>query len=90
MALMLCRMTRTRPSFLLHPTDFIDGMLVPELAFFPGMSISSGKKIELFGKVIKKIQKHFTLVDMTSYAQSVLKQNDIKILSPYPNRAILE
>jgi hypothetical protein len=84
MALLLCRMTKTRPSFLLHPTDFIDSKLVPELAFFPGMNIPRGKKIELIEKVIKKIKNHFTLVDMTSYAQSILKHNDIKILSPYP------
>jgi len=90
MALVLCRMTKTRPSFLLHPTDFIDGMMVPELAFFPGMNIQSGKKVERFEKVIKKIEKHFTLVDMTSFAQSILKQSDIKTLSPYPQKAILE
>jgi len=79
-ALMLCRITKTEPSFLLHPLDFLDGNQVPELAFFPGMDISSSQKIELFEKVLKELSKHFTLVKMSTHAKSILKNNTVKVI----------
>src|SRR5438067_23563 len=39
-ALDLCRLSGTAPSFLLHPLDFLGPREAPELAFFPGMKIS--------------------------------------------------
>jgi len=36
MAVLLCRLTKTAPSFLLHPLDLIGCDQVSELAFFPG------------------------------------------------------
>ncbi len=38
-ALGMCRLTGTEPSFLLHPLDLIGGDKAPQLAFFPGMDI---------------------------------------------------
>jgi hypothetical protein len=34
-AIMMCKVTRTQPSYLLHPLDLIGKDVVPELAFFP-------------------------------------------------------
>ena len=81
-ALTLCRMTQTEPSFLLHPLDLISGDQIPELAFFPGMDISSSRKIELFKNVLKELSKHFTLVNMTFHAESILQRNNISIECP--------
>ena len=80
-ALMLCRITKTEPSFLLHPLDLLGGDQVPDLAFFPGMDLSGTQKVILFEKVLKELNKHFTLVKMISHAQSILERNDIRILS---------
>ena len=38
-ALALCAATKTAPSLLLHPLDFLGGDEVPALAFFPAMSL---------------------------------------------------
>lgn len=67
-AILMCRLTRTRPSFLLHPLDLIGGDQVPELAFFPGMNIKSDKKVDVFRYVIRELNKHFKLMNMTSFA----------------------
>ena len=79
-ALTLCRITQTAPSFLLHPLDLLSGEQVPELAFFPGMDLSAKRKMELFNKIIKTLSKHFNLVNMSTYAQSILNKNSPKVI----------
>ena len=81
-ALYLCLVTRTQPSFLLHPLDLIGGDQVPELAFFPGMDLRGDRKVHIFEKVLRQLSKHFILVNMSSHAQSILKQKKIKTLRP--------
>ncbi len=66
-ALFMCRITRTRPSFLLHPLDLIGGDQVKELAFFPGMNISSDRKVKVFKTVIKALKKRYKLVGMNNF-----------------------
>jgi hypothetical protein len=80
-ALTLCKITKTEPSFLLHPLDLLEGAQVPELAFFPGMDLGATQKVTLFETVLRKLKKHFTLVSMNSHAQSLLERNDIRVLS---------
>ncbi|NLP10037.1 polysaccharide deacetylase family protein [bacterium] len=67
-ALSLCRITRTEPSFLLHPLDLIGGDKIPQLAFFPGMDISSHEKVKLFITVLNRIAVKFSPVPMSAYA----------------------
>lgn len=66
-AIRMCKITNTPISFLLHPLDLIGGDQVTQLAFFPGMNVSSEKKVEIFKKVIVLLQKHFEVVNMTKY-----------------------
>jgi peptidoglycan-N-acetylglucosamine deacetylase len=68
-ALTLCRITRTRPSFLLHPLDLIGGDQISALSFFPGMDIKSEKKILVFKTVIKSLARHYRLSNMSSHAK---------------------
>ena len=70
-AIFMCKITKTAPSFLLHPLDLIGGDQVPELAFFPGMNIPSMQKVKVFKVVITKLLKHYQLVDMGSFARSI-------------------
>lgn len=73
-ALLMCRMTKTRPSFLLHPLDVIGGDQITQLAFFPGMNIESKKKAEVFKYVIKKLKKHYKLSFMSTHANVYLNR----------------
>jgi len=70
-ALNLCRLTGTTPSYLLHPLDFLGGDQIPELAFFPGMDLSGKQKMEIFERVLKELEKHFTFGNMSLYAKSI-------------------
>jgi hypothetical protein len=78
LALSLCRLTNTEPSFLIHPLDLITGSQAPELAFFPGMDLSSNRKIEIFLMVLGELAKHFTLVTMGIHARSILNYSNIR------------
>ncbi len=77
-AIFLCKITRTEPSFLLHPLDIIGGDQIKSLAFFPGMNISSDRKVFIFKKVMKKLAKHYTLVDMNTHVEAIKSKNSIK------------
>lgn len=74
MAITFCKVTKTSPSFLLHPLDLIGGDLVPELKFFPGMNLKSDTKAEVFLYVMRTLIKNFELVGMNKHAASLEKQ----------------
>ena len=76
-AIYLCKLTNTQPSFLLHPLDLIGGDQISSLAFFPGMNVSSEKKIFLFKKVMNILGQHFNLVTMNEQVESFLGNNPI-------------
>ncbi len=77
-ALTLCRITKTEPSFLLHPLDLIGGDKLPELAFFPGMDIDSQKKIDIFYYIIKQLKMKYIPVTMNAYAEMALTRNQVQ------------
>ena len=81
-ALTLCRLTHTEPSFLLHPLDLLGGDQVPELAFFPGMDLKAAQKVKVFEKVLQKLGKHFTLVPMTVHAQALVQRPTLPKRAP--------
>lgn len=70
-ALAACRMTGTRPTYLLHPLDIIGGDQVSELKFFPGMDVSSSRKTKLFEYVLSRLKDHFELVPMGRHARLI-------------------
>ncbi|MDP4283524.1 MAG: polysaccharide deacetylase family protein [Bacteroidota bacterium] len=80
-SIFMCKMTKTSPSYLLHPLDLIGKDHVPSLAFFPGMNIKSERKLKIFEITIKMLKKHFEFVPMAKYAKSLspdLKKISIK------------
>ncbi|MFX0203350.1 MAG: polysaccharide deacetylase family protein, partial [Candidatus Hodarchaeota archaeon] len=81
-ALNLCSVTRTEPSFLLHSLDFLGSDQVSQLAFFPGMDMSSEQKTELFFEVVGTISKHFNPVSMSTHARSILKRGRAQSICP--------
>jgi peptidoglycan/xylan/chitin deacetylase (PgdA/CDA1 family) len=81
-AIGLCRLFQTGLSFLLHPLDFLGCDEVPELAFFPGMTIPKEDKIRFFQRVIRRISRSFQIVDMRTYAKAALGQSQKLGLQP--------
>jgi len=80
-AITLCRLTRTAPSLLLHPTDFLDATDVPAMAFFPGMKLPTARKIALVRHTLTTLQKHWTTGPMLPHAQSSISPSSV----PFPN-----
>lgn len=78
-AIMMCKLTRTQPSYLLHPLDFIGGDHVPELKFFPGMNVQMKKKLEIFETAMLMLKKNFELLPMGEFAAR-LKEEKQKLV----------
>ena len=66
-AIRMCKITNTPVSFLLHPLDLIGGDQITQLAFFPGMNVTSEKKVEIFKKVIQCLTRHYEFVNMGTH-----------------------
>jgi hypothetical protein len=76
-ALLMCRVTKTPISFLLHPLDVIGGDQIAQLSFFPGMNVSSDKKAKVFKVVMHKLGKSFALSNMSDYLSYEVKNSNI-------------
>ncbi len=73
-ALLMCRLTGTQPSILLHPLDVLGAEQVPELRFFPGMDLPAARKTALFLRVLRTLAEHFELVPMGEQARRLAQQ----------------
>jgi hypothetical protein len=67
-ALSLCRITRTEPSILLHPLDFLSARECPELAFFPAMRMDPAVKRETLLYVIDRLRATYDVVTLEDFA----------------------
>ncbi len=74
-ALALCRISRTPPSFLLHATDFLGGGDVDDLGFLPGMKQRAEDKLRFMDRILDTYGRAYdvrpvgTFVDVLSDAQ---------------------
>lgn len=73
LGLLLCKLTGTRPNFLIHPTDLMGNDKISGMDFFPGMSIPTERKLELFKMVITSLGRKYTLVTMEDHALEFIK-----------------
>jgi peptidoglycan-N-acetylglucosamine deacetylase len=72
-ALRWCKLTRTEPSILLHPLDFLSGEECRELAFFPAMSMNPETKRRVVSDSIEALANGFDvrpLIEMVGPAAS--------------------
>ncbi len=69
-AMLLCKISNTPPSFLLHPLDIIGGDKIKDLQFFPGMKVDSEKKVEVFKKVIRHLNNNYDLLPLKEFVKT--------------------
>jgi peptidoglycan-N-acetylglucosamine deacetylase len=67
-ALNLCHLTRTEPSLLLHPLDFLGCDDESDLSFFPAMNMRSAKKLVFLEQVLDIFHNKFDVVSMKQHA----------------------
>lgn len=70
-ALRMCRLTRTSPSLLLHPLDFLGGDEVPQLSFFPGMKRSGDEKRAFSERMLQIYAHQFQVLPMGKRAEQI-------------------
>lgn len=78
-SIFMCKITKTSPSYLLHPLDLLGGDLVPSLSFFPGMNIKSERKLKIFEVAMKILKDNFELMPMEKFAKTL--SADLKTIS---------
>lgn len=81
-AMIMCRLTNTSPSILLHPLDFLDKDDCKELSFFPGMGLRLDKKLDLVDYLINLLNKKYEIVTMKEHAMHVRSQKQLPIRMP--------
>ena len=74
-AIFMCKVTKTPISFLLHPLDLIGGDQITQLAFFPGMGVTTNKKKVIFKQVIHILTQHLDIQNMTKHYNYIELQN---------------
>lgn len=67
MALRLCEWTRTPPSVLLHPLDFLGCDEVATLSFFPGMNLTGSVKTARVLEYLKILTRQFEVVSLGEF-----------------------
>ena len=70
-ALAACRVTRTSPSLLLHPLDFMGRDDDPELAFFPAMRSRSAEKIAFLARLVDSLTKSYRIITIEEHAAAL-------------------
>ncbi len=70
-AIMLCRLTRTPPSILLHPPDFMGREDDADMAYFPAMKISRGAKMDIVTWALKRLAESFDVKCMIEHVHEL-------------------
>jgi peptidoglycan-N-acetylglucosamine deacetylase len=81
LAIGMCKIKGTSPSYLLHPLDLIGGDKIKDLAFFPGMDLTSDRKVKIFNTVIGTLCKHFNLVGMGTHARHLAQKQNLNLIN---------
>jgi peptidoglycan-N-acetylglucosamine deacetylase len=84
-AIFMCKITKTQPSYLLHPLDLIGADHVPSLAFFPGMNIKSEQKLKIFSIAIGILKENFELLPMSAFSKRLSPDLKTKLLKNETN-----
>ncbi len=81
-ALLLCRLTGTQPSLLLHPLDFLSYDDIKELSFFPAMDVEAEEKLKLVGEILHIYQSHQEVIPLGLHANMIAQTSKVSLIEP--------
>ena len=81
-AITMCRLTRTEPSLLLHPLDFMGHEDDEDLKFFPAMNMATDKKIALMHEFFDLLEKHFQPMPIGQYVSEMRARSSLNQFTP--------
>ena len=87
-AVLMCKLTRTSPSLLMHPLDFLGGDEVEELRFFPGMSLDGEFKRRFCSKILGIYKRNFNVLPMGKRAAEIKQRESQLSVKSYPKPVI--
>ena len=71
-SIMMCKMTNTEPSLLLHPLDFMGKEDDNDLTSFPGMRLPVSRKLELMDEFVDTLTANFTPLTMGQHVSAIM------------------
>ena len=74
--ILACKLTRTQPSLLLHPLDFMGNDDVQGLDFFPAMKIPGQVKLAWATVFLRMYAKHFNVLPMGRHAKEIMAKGN--------------
>ena len=80
-ALATCRRLGVEPSILMHPLDVLSGDEVPELRFFPGMSLPVTTKLACVERYLDLLARDFQVVPVGDHA-ALAATRDLPLKTP--------
>ena len=83
-ALLMCKLTRTSPSLLLHPLDFLGCDEIEELSFFPGMDLDGEYKRKFCSRMLGIYAKKFNVLPMGQRAAELKEIQSRLPIKKYP------
>jgi hypothetical protein len=81
-AMILCRLTKTQPSLLMHPLDFLGRDDIKGLSFFPAMALRGDEKMKLVSDILSIYSEYYTVVSMHEHVQFLFLEKGIATVSP--------
>jgi len=69
-ALILCRLNKASPVFLLHASDFLGNDDLEDSSVIPGMKRSAKQKVQFMHRVFFELSSRFEIVNMRDLAQA--------------------
>ena len=81
-AVAMCKLTRTEPSLLLHPLDFMGREDDADLAFFPAMDMAVAEKLELMDGFFRILLQSFDPITVGDHVKSIRGSNQLQNRRP--------
>jgi hypothetical protein len=81
-ALRACKAAGVGPSILLHPLDFLAADDVDALAFFPGMALPLGRKLDTVAASLDLLTRAFDVRPVGEHAAALDTRHDLRTVVP--------
>lgn len=78
----MCKLTRTEPSLLLHPLDFMSKEDDSDLASFPAMGLPLEKKMELMDMFFRQLLESFEPLTIGEHVASIVASQPLRDYRP--------
>ena len=81
-SIMMCRLTGTEPSLLLHPLDFMGKEDDEDLRDFPAMGLPLARKLELMAAFVDRLCRSYTPVTMGEHVAHIAGTRTLRDYPP--------